>query len=119
MRTIRFLIFVSICTVLALLFVHYQVRIYLLSYEVDKNNLLYEELLDRNEILLYDINRLSSIPRISYKLSSLGDEFVIPDRILRIARFEEKEEKLTEKKGNFLARIFRAITLAEAKEVKK
>lgn len=116
----RLLIFVSICTVLALLFVHYQVRIYLLSYEVDKNNFLCEELLDRNETLLYDINRLSSISRISCELLSPKDEFIIPDKILKITRsFEGEEKRLIGRRENFLARIFRAITLAEAKEVKR
>jgi len=86
LRILRFLIFLGISTILALLFVHNQIKIYLLSYKLEKNNLLYEELLDENRVLLYDINRLSSVQRISCNLRDSKDEFIIPKRIVRLER---------------------------------
>jgi len=107
---IRFLVFIFISTILALLFVHNQINIYLLSYKLEKNNILYEELLDEKGILSYDINRLSSVNNLFSKLKDSKDEFIIPRRIVMIKR----EEGLP--KENFFVRLFKYISLAEAKE---
>jgi hypothetical protein len=96
-------------TLLALLFIHNQNKIYLLSYELEKKNHSYEDLLDENKILLYDINKLSSVPQISYKFGILfKDEFTIPKRIVRLERIERRE--------NFFTNLFRSKALA--KEIK-
>jgi len=115
MRMIRFLILIGISTVLSLQFVRNQIKIYLLSYQLEKNNLLYEELLDENQILLYDINKLSSLPVISNKLEVSKDEFIIPKRIVKL----EREEKIAEGRENFFVRLFKSKAIAEAKEIKK
>lgn len=116
MRMLRFLTFLGISTILALFFVRNQINIYLLSYKLEKNNLLYEELLDENGILLYDINRLSSVQRISDKLGTSKDEFTIP---MRIVRLEKEKKRLAERRENFFVRLFKLSPLAEAKEIKK
>lgn len=92
----------GISTLLALLFIHNQIGIYLIGYQIEKKNYLYEGLLDENEILLYDINKLSSIPRISYELGKLKDEFIIPKRIVRLEREEKRENFFTSLSRSFL-----------------
>lgn len=70
MRFFRYIISIGIVTLAALLYVHQQVELVKLSYEIDCKDKKVKEMLDRRDILRYNISNLESPSRLENALSS-------------------------------------------------
>lgn len=124
-RLLRFIIATLGLTFIALLYVHQQIRLIELGYEVHKNEKILSRLLDRHRRLIYNVAKLQSPQVLESRLSEAGEEFTIPMK-WQIVRASSKEEKIQsevylakseqKRKGLILFR-FRAST-AEARPVK-
>jgi len=78
MRIARFLLSVIMITSLCLLYVYQQTEIFTLAYAAQKRVSVFQELLDTNTLLRYNIGKCSSLVRIGNKISQSSD-FQMPD----------------------------------------
>lgn len=78
MRVHRFLICMAVVTHFCLLYVWQQTEIFRLAYAGQKRISVFEDLLDRNAVLRYNIARNSSLTRVGNKISNEG-ELQLPD----------------------------------------
>ena len=86
----RFLICISIVTVLCLLYIHQQTQIIKLAYEGKKKLDTLSELIDKKDILVYNIDVLQSMPNINLNLLSKQNDFEIAKEF-RIVKLNEAE----------------------------
>lgn len=70
MRLFRYIISISVFTIAALVYVHQQVELVKLGYEIDCKDRKVKEMLDRRDILRYNISNLESPSRLESALSS-------------------------------------------------
>ena len=70
MRLLRYIISISILTVAALVYVHQQIELVKLGYEIDCKDKKVKEMLDRRDILRYNISNLESPSRLENALFS-------------------------------------------------
>ena len=78
MRVARFLwisVFVTSCS---LLYVYQQSEIFRLAYLGQKSQSVFNEVLDKNTVLKYNINKGTSLVRLGNKIS-VSDDFQMPD----------------------------------------
>ena len=78
MKTCKITFLVILITSFALLYVHQQILLLKISYEVQKNEESAARLLDRNRILMYNIAQLKSPQTLQAKISKHKQEFAIP-----------------------------------------
>lgn len=107
MRVFRYIISIVILTVAALVYVHQQIELVKLGYEIDCKEKRAKEMLDLRDILRYNISNLESPSRLENALSSKKVAVSYPKRgqvivlskapsysrtlpILGISRLEEK-----------------------------
>jgi hypothetical protein len=118
MKLHKFLSIISFITCLSLLYVHQQTEIFRLAYAGQKKLALYQDLLDKNSFLRYNVKRNASLVQISRKISRLAD-FQMPDtyRFVRLTSSREglKLTKESVPKETLLSRIFGIKRRAEAK----
>ncbi|MDP3790591.1 MAG: hypothetical protein Q8R38_00920 [Candidatus Omnitrophota bacterium] len=69
MRIARYAISILILTVAALVYVHQQIELVKLSYEIDCKDKKVKEMLDQRDILRYNISNLESPSRLENALS--------------------------------------------------
>ena len=69
MKLFNHVVTIGIITVAALLYVHQQIELVKLSYEIDCRDKQVKELLDRREILRYNISNLEAPSRLENVLS--------------------------------------------------
>ena len=88
MRLFKYIIILGIVTLTALVYVHQQVELVKLSYEIDCKEKKVKELLDRKEILRYNISNLESPSRLEKVLSDKKISVVYPKKghVIRLAR---------------------------------
>lgn len=114
MFTITFITFFS------LLYVWQQTEIFRLAYEGQKNFTVFQDLLDKNNLIRYNIKRNASLIRIDNKVSKIAD-FQMPDnyRLVRLTQPSQniRVSKYLPKKANIVSRIFSIKRQAEAKTI--
>lgn len=120
MRLSKFISVIALITLFALLYVWQQTEIFRLAYIGQKNLGVFQDLLDKNTVLRYNIGRNASLVRIGNKVS---DEmsFQMPDTY-RLVRLQSSNEKLkvtgqTSKRESLAFRLFGIKRQAEAKTI--
>ena len=88
MRLFKYIILLGIVTLTALVYVHQQVELVKLSYEIDCKEKKLKEMLDRKGILRYNISNLESPSRLEKALLARKVSVSYPKRgqIIRLAR---------------------------------
>ena len=96
MRTTRFLLIVSIVTILSLLYVHQQLTLVKLSYRLKDNQKKYSNLLDQNKIIKYNIACLKSPKKVEDALAAENIKLVMPPvwQVVKIAGEESSNRRL-------------------------
>lgn len=120
MRLPKFLSSLVFITLFALLYVYQQTEIFHLAYTGQKNTACFKDLLDKNAILRYNIQRNASLIRVGTKFSEFVD-FQMPDAY-RLVRLTIPKEGLrlsarSPKRENIVSRIFEIKRQAEAKTI--
>ena len=103
-------------TFFCILYVHQQAEIIRLGYSVQKQARSFQELLDKNSLLRYNIEKSASLIRIGDKISA-SKNFQMPDTyrlvVLTGARTAAENRQLP-KRESFAERIFGVKRQAEA-----
>lgn len=120
MRLSKFLSVVGFITFFSILYVHQQTEILRLAYAGQKRIVCLEDLLDKNSILRYNINKSASLVRIGSRISERAD-FQMPEsyRLLRFASTKRSFSVSSKafKKESVLSRLFGIKRQAEAKTI--
>jgi len=120
MRLVKFLSITIFVTSVSLLYVYQQSEIFRLAYLGQKQQVFFNELLDKNTVLKYNINKGSSLVRIGNKVSA-SDDFQMPDTH-RFVKFISSRDGLkvvqqSLPRPTLLARIFGINREAQAKPI--
>jgi len=120
MRVSRFLLILGLLTLFSLLYVRQQTEIFRLAYLGQKNLSLFEDLLDKNTILRYNIGKRASLVRIGDKVCKEAD-FQMPDTF-RLVKLSYPERSVgvrlpAVKKESLFSRVFGIKRQAEAKTI--
>lgn len=120
MRISRFVAVVSFITCFSLLYVYQQSEIFRLAYVGQKKQAFFQDLLDKNIILRYNIDKNASLISIGNKISGLKD-FQMPDSY-RLVKLSATKEGFRINSGNLarhtlIARIFGIKSQAEAETI--
>ena len=88
MRLFKYITLLGIVTLVALVYVHQQVELVKLSYEIDCKEKKLKEMLDRKGILRYNISNLESPSRLEKVLSKRKISVSYPKKgqVIRLAR---------------------------------
>lgn len=88
MRFARSIIPVIVLTVASLIYVHQQVELVKLSYSIEKKEKVFNEMLDRNDQLSYNIKNLESPSRLESVLISKNIKITFPKKghVLKMAK---------------------------------
>ena len=119
MRLSRFLLLLIFITALSLLYVYQQTEVVHLAYAGQKKITSFEDLLDKNSVLRYNLGKRISLVRIG-ELSDNSD-FQMPDtyKLVRLSSRERpKVSARAPKKENLASRIFGVRQEAEARTTK-
>ncbi len=110
----------GIITLFSLLYVYQQTEILHLAYVGQKRSTSMEDLLDKNSVLRYNINKSASLVQIGGKVSE-RTEFQMPDnyQLVRLAPLRQnlKVSAQAFNKESVLSRLFGIKRQAEAKTV--
>lgn len=116
----RFLFAISFITICSLLYVFQQTEVFRLAYDGQKKVSLFEDLLDKNTILRYNIAKSASIICIGSKVA-LGNDFQMPDtfRLVKLTHSLEglKVTQYVPKKEAMIAQLFGIKRQAEANTI--
>jgi len=121
MRLNKFLIIVSAVTLLALLYVYQQTKIIHLAYQEQKRLTLVKMLVDKNDILRYNINRQRSLVSIGKHWQKGDWQWPHREQLVSLSTMgprllkDNQQKKETE---NIFTRLFRLSSQAEATPVK-
>lgn len=120
MKISKFLSVLAFITCLSLLYVYQETEILRLAYAGQKKLVLYQDLLDKNSFLRYNVKRYASLVEIGSKIAK-GSDFQMPDtyRFVRLSASGENV-RLTQKslpKETLLSRLFSIKRQAEAKPI--
>jgi len=122
MRLSKFLLISAMVTCFSLLYVWQQTEAFRLAYVSQKNMAVFQELLDKNTILRYNIKRNTSLVRIGNKVFECAD-FQMPDTIQLVrARSPERIVSISQrapKKQNLFSLLFGIKRQAEAKTINR
>jgi hypothetical protein len=120
MRLSKFILLISLVTIFALLYVYQQTEILRLAYTAQKKTAIFEDLLDKNSVLRYNLGRSVSLVRIGSRVSEHAD-FQMPDtyQLVRLLTTEEVSSATTRalNKESIASRIFGIKRQAEANTV--
>ena len=120
MRISRFVAVVSFITCFSLLYVYQQSEIFRLAYVGQKKQAYFQDLLDKNTILRYNVERNASLISIGNKISGSND-FQMPDsyRLVKLSATKEGFRINSENpaKQTMIARIFGIKSQAEAETI--
>ena len=88
MRLFKSILAIAFVTVVALVYVHQQVELVKLSYTIDCKEKALKTIIDRREMLRYNISNLESPSRLEKVLSSRNINVSLPKRaqIVRLAK---------------------------------
>lgn len=120
MKMSRFLAIIGLVTIFSLLYVYQQTEIIHLAYAGQDKRIVFDDLLDKNSLLRYNINKSASLVRIAGRISG-GTDFQMPDTY-KIVRVTSSRNGLLiarrqVKKENLLSRLFGVKRQAEAKTI--
>jgi len=121
MRLAKFLWMSVFITSFSLLYVYQQSEIFRLAYLGQKRQGVFDELLDKNTALRYNINKGSSLVRIGNKISG-SNEFQMPDTY-RFVKFVSSQGALKlarqdrQTQQNLFARFFSIKREAQANTI--
>ena len=120
MRLTKFLSLTVFITSFSLLYVYQQSEIFRLAYLGQKKQACFNEILDKNTALKYNIKKDSSLVRIGNKISGSSD-FQMPDSY-RFVKFVSspggyKLAKIERDRPTLLSRIFGINREAQAKTI--
>lgn len=116
MKLSRFLGLIITTTVFSLLYVYQQTTIVHLAYQVEKQQGIFQDLLDKNTALRYNIEKNASLIRIGDRISQ-SSSFQMPEnyRLLVLAApGEGGGARSRSGRENFVTRIFSIRRQAEA-----
>jgi hypothetical protein len=120
MRLGKFLSTIIFVTLLSVLYVYQQTEIFRFAYIGEKRQIILQDLLEKNNILRYNIKRNDSLVKIGEKFIASSD-FEIPEnfRSVRLKTSEENLRLVRQSTGrlNKLARLFSIKRQAEAKTI--
>ncbi|MCK9571707.1 MAG: hypothetical protein M0Q96_00275 [Candidatus Omnitrophica bacterium] len=120
MRLTKFLSLTLFITSFSLLYVYQQSEIFRLAYLGQKKQVYFNEIMDKNTVLKYNIKKDSSLVRIGNKISGSSD-FQMPDSY-RFVKFISsrgglKVAKISRSRPTLLSRIFGINREAQAKTI--
>ncbi|MBI5145218.1 MAG: hypothetical protein HZA27_03420 [Candidatus Omnitrophica bacterium] len=120
MKTHKFLWIVFSVTLFSLVYVYQQTEIFRLGYLGQKKLNAFQDLLDKNALLRYNIEKNASLVQIGNRLSE-GDTFQMPDtyRLVRSSyspRNLRRNQQLA-KQEDLLSRLFGIKREAQAKTI--
>jgi hypothetical protein len=117
MRLSRFLASAVLITSFAVLYVYQQMEIVRLAYTAQKKQSVFQELLDENNRLRYNIEKGISLINLGSRISGNAD-FQMPEtyRLVKVVRREKlaKANVRSPRQESFLSRIFSVKQQAEA-----
>ena len=121
MRLTKFLSFAFLITVFSLLYVWQQTRTVSLAYEGQKKITRFQELLDENSVLRYNLKKNTSLLKLGTKISGTG-EFQMPNSYCLVKLSKPVEGVMMARNSlaprqNLASRIFGIKRQAEAKTV--
>jgi hypothetical protein len=120
MRLSKFLVCVSVFTLVSLVYVYQQSEIFRLAYAAQKRLSVYQDLLDKNTVLRYNIEKSASLIRIGNKLSQ-GSDFQMPDsyQLVKLGVMAEGAESSAPvaKRENIASRFFGVRREVEARTI--
>ena len=120
MKLPKFLSIVTFITSFSLLYVYQQTEIFRFAYVGQKKQALYQDLLDKNNILRYNMKSKASLVQIGSAISSNTD-YEMPNtyRLVRLSPSREglnvKEQSLN--RETIISRLFGIKRQAEAKTI--
>ncbi|MFA4842641.1 MAG: hypothetical protein WC658_02260 [Candidatus Omnitrophota bacterium] len=118
MKFSKFLLTLSSVTLISLLYVYQQTEILRLAYIGEKKTGSFEELLDKNSILRYNIGRSASLVHIGKNIYTNADYEMPADfKLVRIYPARKGMLAQAQRKENLLSRLFGIKTQAEAKTI--
>lgn len=120
MKLNKFLSTVAVVTSFSVLYVYQQTEVFRLAYVGQKKQMTFQDSLDKNSVLRYNINRNASLVYIGNKVLSCAD-FQMPDnyRLVRLAPSGENPAQisLTANRESVFSRLFSIKRQAEAKTI--
>lgn len=120
MRLEKFLSVVTFITIISIIYVYQQTEIIHLAYQGQHKTVLFEELLDKNSSLRYNLGSSFSLVRIGSVTSGTGD-FEMPDsyRLVMVQATQENTSAPIYQNNNLslVSRIFGIKRQAEAKTI--
>ncbi len=120
MNLSKFLLLTVVATVMSVLYVYQQSEIFRMAYAGQKQLSDYQELLDKNAVLKYNIEKSASLISIGSKINQAAD-FQMPDtfQLVRLERSTEVRSAAANqpKRQSLVARIFSVKGQAEAKTI--
>lgn len=123
MRLTKFLSLVFLATFFSLLYVWQQTKTVRLAYEGQKKIIRFQELLDENSLLRYNLKKNTSLVKIGSKISGAG-EFEMPNSYCLVKLNKPVEGAIFAKNGagvsrmpNLASLIFGIKRQAEAKTI--
>ncbi len=120
MRMPKFILLVCAITFISCLYVRQQTEVYSAAYAGQKKQVSFEELLDKNSLLRYNLKKNTSLICMGSKVSE-SEEFQMPDNYLLVKVTDDSKSRLelasqkTYKTDNFVSRLFGVKRQAEAK----
>jgi|YelNatPaOPRAMG01_1025707.scaffolds.fasta_scaffold02782_7 hypothetical protein len=117
----RFLSILLFLTILSLVYIHQQSKIFYLAYQNEQKKITLDELVDINNLLRYDTSSFSSLVYLDDKVLRGYKEFQVPEetKIIKIEPNPNIKIAKVENKPNLVSRVFnRFIKSAEAKTLK-
>jgi len=122
MKVSKFLLLVLVFTAFILLYVYQQSEIFRLGYLIDRKHDKFQDSLDKNALLRYNVQKNASLIHLGDKLSRCAD-FQMPDtyRLVKVIYPVTNPRSYIQlaRKENIIARIFGVKRQAEAKTINR
>ncbi|OGX43803.1 MAG: hypothetical protein A3G38_04385 [Omnitrophica WOR_2 bacterium RIFCSPLOWO2_12_FULL_51_8] len=120
MKLSKFLLLVIIVTAFSLLYVYQQTEVFRLAYAGQKQQAFFDDLLDKNSNLRYNIEKNASLARIGSKVSLCAEyEMPVGYRLVRVTPVKETAARETPFAvgERLLTRVFSIKSQAEARTI--
>lgn len=120
MKLSKFLSIIGLVTAVSCLYVYQQTEILRLAYAGEKRKAAFEELLDKNNFLRYNLEKGISLVRIGERASKTND-YEMPDNYRLVVSGYGRQDLWTQaqkpKPESLISRIFSVKRQAEAKTI--
>jgi hypothetical protein len=121
MKLSRFLSLLMSVTLLSLLYVWQQTEVLRLAYEGQKNYVYFQDLLDENSSLRYNLTKNTSVTKMAGRISGQGD-FRMPDNYCLVKVSVPKSQtqyvrRHSHRRDTLASRVFGIKRQAEAKTI--